>query len=330
MIEIDPAHAHLATPLAEALGAVEARFEAQLTSEFPAVSDLCEHVARYRGKMLRPTLTLLSGLAAAEGDASVLRSDALVRLAAVVEMIHMATLVHDDVLDEADDRRGGRTVNRLRGNETAVMLGDYLISNAFHLAATIGDAGLTVKLGDVTNTLCEGELIQLHHRDDLGMDFSTYLEIVRRKTAVLVGGCGRLGASVVGGDEATCEALGSFGEELGIAFQVRDDVLDLEGDADEVGKTLGRDLAKGKLTLPVILLMDTSTSDRFEDAVEAFQTRDSRRLLELLRESDCIDRALDFARERVEAGIESIAGVELGGTDGLLRDLAGSVITRRR
>lgn len=330
MIEIDPAHAHLAAPLADALGAVERRFEAQLVSEFPAVSDLCEHVSRYRGKMLRPTLTLLSGIAAARGDASILERDALVRLAAVVEMIHMATLVHDDVLDEADDRRGGRTVNRLRGNETAVMLGDYLISNAFHLAATIGDAGLTVKLGEITNTLCEGELIQLHHREDLGLDFPTYLEVIRRKTAVLVGGCGRLGALVAGGDERTCEALGRFGEELGIAFQVRDDILDLDGDADEVGKTLGRDLAKGKLTLPVILLLDTAPPDRFERVVHAFESHDSQLLLELLRESDGMDRALAFARERVDAGVAAIDGLDLGGTEALLRDLAASVITRSR
>lgn len=330
MIEIDPAHAHLATPLAHALGEVERRFEAQLRSEFPAVSDLCEHVSSYRGKMLRPTMTLLSGIAAARGDASILERDGLVRLAAVVEMIHMATLVHDDVLDEADDRRGGRTVNRLRGNETAVMLGDYLISNAFHLAASIGDADLTVKLGEITNTLCEGELIQLHHREDLSLDFPTYLEIIRRKTAALVGGCGRLGASVAGGDEQTCEALGRFGEELGIAFQVRDDILDLYGDADQVGKTLGRDLAKGKLTLPVIMLLDSAPPDRFERTVQAFENRDSGELLVLLRESDGMQRALDFARERVDAGIAAIDGLDLGGTELLLRDLASSVVDRNR
>ena len=205
MIEIDARHERFVQPLATALGAVASIFERQLASEFPAVESLCNHVGRYRGKMLRPTLTLLSGLAARKGDVTALESDSLRRLAAVFEMIHMATLVHDDVLDEADDRRGGATVNRLNDNETAVMLGDYLISNAFHLAASIGDADLTERIGRVTNTLCEGELIQLHHRDDLGLDLETYLATIRRKTAVLVGACGSLGARIAGADEdAAC------------------------------------------------------------------------------------------------------------------------------
>ena len=245
---------------------------------------LCEHVSRYRGKMLRPTLTLLSGIAAARGDASILERDALVRLAAVVEMIHMATLVHDDVLDEADDRRGGRTVNRLRGNETAVMLGDYLISNAFHLAATIGDADLTVKLGEITNTLCE-ELIQLHHREDLGP--------TSRPTSRSSDGRPRSWSAVWATParrrrrRGDLRVLGRFGEELGIAFQVRDDILDptatpiasarpstgpRQGQADASG-----DPAAGHRTL------GARTGGKFE-------SRDGTLLLELLRESDGMER----------------------------------------
>ncbi len=330
MIEIDARHERIALPLAEALRGVEAIFESQIASEFPAVESLARHVARYRGKMLRPTLTLLSGLAAARGDLAVLKRDDLQRLAAVVEMIHMATLVHDDVLDEADDRRGGATVNRLNGNETAVMLGDYLISNAFHLSATIGDADLTERLGRVTNTLCEGELVQLHHRDDLGLDFPTYLEIVRRKTAVLVGACGRLGARMVGADEAVAEALGTFGERLGIAFQVRDDILDLEGDPEVVGKTVGRDLAKGKLTLPMILLLDGADAATFGAAVEAFRARNAEGVLRLLQTGDAIERSLEFAVSQVRVGTEAIGGCDFGDTGDLLRDLADAVVDRDR
>lgn len=330
MIELDARHERIALPLAEALRGVETIFERQIASEFPAVEQLARHVARYRGKMLRPTLTLLSGLAATGGDVECLERDDLRRLAAVVEMIHMATLVHDDVLDEADDRRGGATVNRLSGNETAVMLGDYLISNAFHLCASIGDAELTERLGRVTNTLCEGELVQLHHRDDLGLDFPTYLEIVRRKTAVLVGACGRLGARMVGADEATTEALGTFGERLGIAFQVRDDILDLEGDPAVVGKTVGRDLAKGKLTLPMILLLDGADAATFAEAVEAFRARDPDVVLRLLGRGDAIERSLEFAISQVHAGVEAIAGRDFGDTGDLLRDLAEAVVDRQR
>ena len=330
MIDLDPRHDRIAAPLADALVAVAGIFERQIQSEYPAVADLCAHVARYRGKMLRPTLTLLSGVASRQGDVGVLEDPGLQRLAAVMEMIHMATLVHDDVLDEADDRRGGETVNRLRGNETAVMLGDYLISNAFHLAASIGDADLTERLGRVTNTLCEGELVQLHHRDDLGLDFQTYLEIIRRKTAVLVGACGRLGGRVAGGEQATCDALGDFGERLGIAFQVVDDILDLEGDLKTVGKTVGLDLQKGKLTLPMILLLDGSNASSFTSAVEAFRSGDPVQLLGMLREGDAIERARAFAVEQVDGAIASIDGLDLGDAQDLLRDLAAAVVDRNR
>ncbi|MCP4497364.1 MAG: polyprenyl synthetase family protein, partial [Phycisphaeraceae bacterium] len=269
-------------------------------------------------------------LAAREGDVAVLENDALCRLAAVFEMIHMATLVHDDVLDEADDRRGGATVNRLNDNETAVMLGDYLISNAFHLAAGIGDADLTERIGRVTNTLCEGELIQLHHRDDLGLDLETYLATIRRKTAVLVGACGSLGARVAGGTDSASEALGVFGERLGIAFQIRDDVFDLDGDAAVVGKSVGRDLAKGKMTLPMILLLDGADSTVFSEAVDAFRSRDPEAVLRLLKEGDAITRAIKFATEQVDDAKDAIAGVPLGGTEALLDDLADAVVARDR
>ena len=330
MIDLDPRHERIAIPLAAALSGVSDVFERQLSSEYPAVSELCTHVARYRGKMLRPTLTLLSGLAAGRGDLEVLERTDLQQLSAVVEMIHMATLVHDDVLDEADDRRGGATVNRLRGNETAVMLGDYLISNAFHLAASIGDVELTRLLGVVTNTLCEGELVQLHHRDDLGLDFETYQEIIRRKTAVLVGACGRFGARTVGGSDAVCDALGEFGERIGIAFQVIDDILDLEGEVEVVGKSVGRDLAKGKLTLPMILLLDNADAETFAQAVDVFRSRDAEGLLQLLRSGDPIDRARGFASDQIDLALRAIAGLDLGGTEDLLGDLARAVVSRQR
>ncbi|RPG15142.1 MAG: polyprenyl synthetase family protein [Phycisphaera sp. TMED9] len=330
MIELDSQHDRFIQPLMTTLEVVAELFERQLASEFPAVESLCRHVSRYRGKMLRPTLTLLSGVAAMDGDIGVLESKDLRRLSAVFEMIHMATLVHDDVLDEADHRRGGETVNRLNDNETAVMLGDYLISNAFHLAATIGDADLTERIGRVTNTLCEGELIQLHHRDDLGLDLDTYLATIRRKTAVLVGACGRLGARVAGGSEATAAALGIFGEHLGVAFQIRDDVFDLEGETAVVGKSVGRDLAKGKLTLPMILLLDSAETRTFADAVDAFRRRDADAVLQLLREADATGKAISFANEQVETAKTAIEGLPLGGTEDLLRDLADSVVARSR
>src|SRR3954470_17406277 len=167
MLDTDATHRHVATLLREQLEQVTLIFERQLASDMSAVNTLCRHVERYRGKMLRPTLVLLSGLAAGGEpcDGSALTEKHRI-IAAVTEMIHMATLVHDDVLDEALIRRQGATVNHLWGNETAVILGDYLISNAFHLCSTAGDPAINLALGQITNTLCEGELVQLHHRND--------------------------------------------------------------------------------------------------------------------------------------------------------------------
>ena len=144
-------------------------FDRQLASDFPPVNTLSVHISRYQGKMLRPTLVLISGMAV---DESVVDSSHHHRtIGAVTEMIHMATLVHDDVLDESRIRRGGATINALHGNEMAVMLGDYLISNAFHLCSTLGDQSLNLRLGEITNTLCEGEIVQLHNRENLDLDF---------------------------------------------------------------------------------------------------------------------------------------------------------------
>lgn len=240
---------------------VEACFDKQLETDIPPVADLCRHIERYRGKMLRPTLVLLCGLAASEsaaerlasgGDLGELWTDEHIGLGAVVEMVHMATLVHDDVLDDADIRRRGQTVNALRGNEAAVILGDYLLASAYHLCSSVESRQAALAVGDTAMTMASGELLQLHHREDLSLDEPTYYEIVDRKTGALIGLSCSLGAAASGADDATVLALKRFGRDMGIAFQIKDDLLDLTGEEAIVGKSVRRDLAKGKLTLPLI------------------------------------------------------------------------------
>ncbi len=244
-------HERLSASLAE----VEGRFTAELVSDLACVNDLVTHVERYRGKMLRPMLVLVSGMATAPaadgaGDNVV---DAHRIIATVVEMVHMATLVHDDILDEAEVRRQGTTVNALNGNEAAVMLGDYLISHAYHLCSSLDRPRISRMIADATNTVCEGELLQLANRNNWDLDEATYFEIIRRKTASLTGGCCQLGAILhEEPSEQFGDAMYTFGEKVGTAFQVVDDLLDLIGEEKTVGKSLGRDLAKGKLTLPLI------------------------------------------------------------------------------
>src|SRR2546425_8903890 len=201
------------------LAAVEARFGQELTSELPCVNMLVKHVSRFRGKMLRPMLVLLSGRACGE------LTDAHVTLATVVEMVHMATLVHDDVLDEAELRRKGATINHLRGNEAAVLLGDYLISHSYHLCSSLDSQLASRVIARTTNQVCEGELLQIQNRNNLELDEETYFEIITRKTAVLCAACCLLGAKLAGAPDEMSKQLEVYGRSLGIAFQIQDDIL---------------------------------------------------------------------------------------------------------
>src|SRR5687767_3674404 len=234
------------------LAGVDELFRRELVSELGCVNTLVKHVARFRGKMLRPILLLLSGKACGE------LTDAHVTIATVVEMVHMATLVHDDVLDEAELRRKGATINHLRGNEAAVLLGDYLISHSYHLCSSLDSPLASRVIARTTNTVCEGELLQIDNRNNLDLDEETYLKIITLKTATLCATCCFLGAKFAGGSESQVAALKTYGRALGIAFQIQDDILDIVGDADTVGKTLGIDIEKGKMTLPMIHFMRTA------------------------------------------------------------------------
>jgi octaprenyl-diphosphate synthase len=308
--------------LAPLLAEVGKAFERQLASDLPPVNTLCRHVERYRGKMLRPTMVFLCGQAFGPvGERHVI-------VAATCEMIHMATLVHDDVLDEAEVRRKGHTVNHLRGNEVAVMLGDYLISNAFHLCSRAGDPVLNLRLGEVTNTLCEGELVQLSHREDLSLDERTYFEIVRRKTAVLIGACCELGAQLSGAPADAVAALRRFGEGIGVAFQIQDDLLDLEGRQDVVGKSLGRDLEKGKLTLPVIIHLAQASGEVRERTIEAIRARDGVALLAELTASGSLAAARSRAVELVAAARTELRHVPAGVSRDALDAAAMAIVHR--
>lgn len=318
----------LAPDILAGLRRVASIFDAQLASDFPAVEELCRHVERYRGKMLRPTLVLVSGLSFTRDGADLLAEHDIV--AATVEMIHMATLVHDDILDDATVRRRGETVNFLRGNETAVMLGDYLISNAFHLCSRAGEPWINLELGEVTNTLCEGELVQLSHRDDLSLDEGRYFEIVRRKTASLVAACCRIGARLAGANEALSREMGDFGQDVGVAFQIQDDLLDLEGRPDVVGKSLGIDLAKGKLTLPVILHLGSANAEprRREAALSLVRGRDVAGLLAAMRGSGALERARERAMDLVARARARLSLLPPGPAREFLAEAAASVVRR--
>ncbi|MFG0248391.1 MAG: polyprenyl synthetase family protein, partial [Phycisphaeraceae bacterium JB051] len=250
MLLVAPVDQAVRQQLTDELSRVESLFVQELHSPLACVNRLVAHVERYRGKRLRPLLVLVAGMASSRDGATLTQAHRI--LATVVEMVHMATLVHDDILDEADVRRGGATVNSLRGNETAVMLGDYMISHAYHLCSSIDDQTIARTVANTTNVVCEGELLQLANRENWELDEEVYYQIIDRKTASLCGTCCKLAAQLNDQPDEVQQALDQYGRNLGVAFQIIDDILDLTGDENTVGKSTGRDLTKGKLTLPLI------------------------------------------------------------------------------
>ena len=320
-------HPELGPLLADELEEVVRLIETQVVSDFAPVNSLCLHVGRYHGKMLRPMLVMLSGMSA---DPSLTRPTQAHRvIAGVVELIHLATLVHDDVLDEAAFRRGGASVNRMHGVETAVMLGDYLISNAFHMCSTLELPAVNLLLGRTTNTLCEGEVVQLHHRGDLDLDERTYMEIVSRKTASLISSACELGGTLVTDDPGARQALAGYGQDLGIAFQITDDLLDLEGDESTVGKPVGRDVAKGKLTLPGIRALAATEGAQRQRLRDCMQRHDRATLHTLLDEGGWIDAARATAADLVTSARTRLDALPDSPSRALLHTLAAGLLDRR-
>ena len=247
--------AQVQTLIGRDLAEVEQIFSRELESWHPYVTDVLAHIGSFRGKRLRPMLLLLSAQAAGEIE----HSHRV--LAAVVEMIHTATLVHDDVLDDATTRRHVATVNSRWNNETSVLLGDYLFTHAFHLAASLESTLACRLIGRATNLVCEGELAQIHERGNTGLTEEQYFEIIEGKTAELCALCCFLGGHFAGAPKSTVELLQSYGRSLGIAFQIADDLLDVLGSEQLTGKSLGSDLEKQKLTLPLIHLLANAAPD---------------------------------------------------------------------
>lgn len=330
--------------LGRALQRVETEFDRALRSDLPPLQQLVRHIETYRGKMLRPVLVILSGLAAtpdaaraAASPTSALEEHILpahLSIAAVCEMIHMATLVHDDVLDDADARRGGTTVNRLRGNEAAVILGDYLFSSAYRLCSSLDSQAAALLIGQTGMTLCAGELLQLHHRDNLSIDQPTYFEIVRRKTASLIATACRLGASQSGASPDLCTRFEDFGLRLGVAFQIQDDLLDLTGNERVVGKPLHRDVELGKLTLPVIHHLTTApTADRGQTLAmltdqASFDAHAAATLVARLTATGSIDFARAKAKELVEQAKHAIDPLPESAPKRMLMLMADQVVSR--
>ncbi|MGE5608045.1 MAG: polyprenyl synthetase family protein [Bacillota bacterium] len=307
------------------LEAVERAFHQELVSELSCVNSLVKHVSRFRGKMLRPTLVLLSGKACGELNAT------HITLATVVEMVHMATLVHDDVLDEAELRRKGATINHLKGNEAAVLLGDYLISHSYHLCSSLDSQFASRTIAHTTNSVCEGELLQLHNRNNYNLDEKTYLQIIARKTGSLCGACCFLGATFAGASDQQTRQMELYGQSLGIAFQIQDDILDIIGDVRTVGKTLGSDIEKGKMTLPMIHFLRNAPLEHREllrSLLSSGEPDKVEKIRNLILPSGSLRYAQDYARQYIDQARSTLQDLPDTEARDLLDRMAEFVIAR--
>ena len=315
----------LFAPIQAGLAEAERVFQDELKSRFAFVQSLVDHCGDYQGKRLRPALVLLSAGACGR------ITPAHPVLAAVVEMIHTATLVHDDVLDESMVRRHAATVNAEWGNESAVMLGDYLFSHAYHLAASLDSTLACRWIGRATNEVCEGEMQQIHNRGNLDLDEASYFEIIAGKTAALTAVSCRLGAHYAGAEESVVAAMEAYGSHIGMAFQIADDVLDIWGDERATGKSLGTDLEKQKLTLPIIRLLEIGDPAAVETARRLLNEAraDSRRRLQpMLEESGALDYAWGRARWHVDQAVAALDAVPPSPYKDVLTEMADYVLRR--
>ncbi|MFZ6756815.1 octaprenyl diphosphate synthase [Undibacterium sp. Ji50W] len=221
----------------------------KLHSEVPLVNQIAEYIISAGGKRIRPVLVLLVA------NAYQYQGKHHHELAAIVEFIHTATLLHDDVVDESSLRRGRKTANALFGNAASVLVGDFLYSRAFQMMVSINNMQIMQILADATNVIAEGEVLQLLNMHDPDVTEERYLQVIRSKTAKLFEAAAQIGALIAGAGEQEIEAAGEYGRSLGTAFQLIDDVLDYSGNAEDIGKNVGDDLREGKPTLPLIYLM---------------------------------------------------------------------------
>lgn len=230
--------------------------EHHLSSDVVLINQLSQHIIHSGGKRLRPMLAMLAAKACGyQGE-----NDAL--LAAIIEFIHTATLLHDDVVDDSDMRRGQQTASTIWGNEAAVLVGDYLYSRAFQMMVLVQSLRIMDLMADTTNTIAQGEVLQLLNINEPDTTEEQYLEVIYSKTACLFEAACKIGAIINETEDTTEQALGLYGKHLGIAFQLVDDALDYEADSDKLGKNVGDDLAEGKPTLPLIYAMQHGTEQQ--------------------------------------------------------------------
>ena len=270
------------------------------------INRLLEYMKTRSGKMIRPGLVLLTGSAVDK------ITDKHIRVAAIVEMIHNATLLHDDVIDEGQKRRGLPTINSLWGNESAVLLGDFLLSQVFKMCTDLEPKIINIIAAAATRT-CEGELRQVIQRHNWQLSESEYIDIITEKSAAFFSSCCHLGALLAQATETEVESLARFGLNAGIAFQITDDLLDLIGDESQTGKTVGSDVSKNKLTLAIIHLLtvvDQKEKSKLYNKLNRSAGTSNNELLKMLKSYNSLEYAHGRAQEFVDKAMQALTGLK--------------------
>ena len=292
--------------VADDMARVDALISRRLASEVALINRLGAYITGSGGKRLRPQLVLLAAGACQVSDGRP------VAVAAIIEFIHTATLLHDDVVDASELRRGSETANAVWGNEAAVLVGDFLYSRAFEMMVEVGSLTLMDIMASTTNRIAEGEVMQLLNVHEPGVTEAHYVEVIEAKTARLFRAATELGAVLGEAPEATRQALADYGMHLGTAFQIADDVLDYRSDSGTLGKNIGDDLAEGKTTLPLIYAMaDGSAAERatVSEAIASGGLDALPAVLAAIESTDALARSMARARRSAESAVEALAPV---------------------
>jgi octaprenyl-diphosphate synthase len=315
----------LYAPIAADMQAVDAVIRARLHSEVALVRQVAEYIIHSGGKRMRPALLLLT--AGAMGCQGTHHHE----LAAVVEFIHTATLLHDDVVDESDLRRGRQTANALFGNAASVLVGDFLYSRAFQMMVGVGSMRVMEVLADATNVIAEGEVLQLLNCHNAEVEIEDYLKVIRFKTAKLFQAAARLGGILGGAGPELEQQLADFGMHIGTAFQLIDDVLDYSADEAEMGKHLGDDLAEGKPTLPLIHVMKQGSPAQaalVRNAIEQGGRDDFPAILDAIRATGALDETRRYAAGEAARAREALTGLPPSNFKDALLDLCAFAVAR--
>ena len=299
--------------VADDLAAVRVCISAQLVTGDDSIDAMLREIGLRNGKMLRPAMVLL----VAKSCANI--TETHIRIAAIVELLHAATLLHDDVLDEAQSRRKASTANRLWGNESAVLLGDFLLGKVFVMCSHLEQRGIAQVLSDTAVEICRGELSQNIQRRNFELTQDRYCEIIRDKTAALFSACCYVSSVAAGGEEQRSMRLREFGLKVGMAFQITDDLLDVVGDEASVGKTLGTDLATEKITLPIIHLLSTVDEGQRLSLIKKLTGKVERaELRDMLEATGSLDYTRAVAQRYCDEAVALIETMEdLSDKDGL-------------